>query len=285
VLGAAAVAAFYRGDRDASEFHARAAVAEGYPADDPSPCLGSIYLASILMHQGQNEDVARHLDAAEKATLGRDDDEYLRGWLQSIRVILGLFADDPDEEIAQGRVGMSLAERTGNPTILAQASFAIGLALRHRHPDEALAAFDQSVLLVRRGASTIILATALSYGAQAAASLGDADGASARLRDALEESLRNDNWTVLTDGLDAAVDIFSFRSEARAATVLDAAIETTLSRLRFPDLASRGPGLAVRTANLVRARETLGDSYYEQARAEGAAMSRQEALAFTLQHL
>jgi predicted ATPase len=185
VLGAAAVAAFYRGDRDASEFHARAAVAEGYPPDDPSPCLGSIYLASILMYQGRNDEVARHLDAAEEAILGRDDEEYLRSWLQSIRVILGLFAHDSDEEIAQERLAMSLAERTGNPTILAQASFALGSALRHRHPDEALAAFDQSVVLVRRGASTIILATALSYGAQAAASLGDADGASARLRDAL----------------------------------------------------------------------------------------------------
>jgi hypothetical protein len=41
----------------------------------------------------------------------------------------------------------------------------------------------------------------------------------------------------------------------------------------------------VRTANLARARETLGDSLYEQARAEGVAMSRQDALAFTLQHL
>jgi hypothetical protein len=285
VLGAAAVATFYRGDRDASEFHARAAVAEGYPPDDPSPCLGSIYLASILRYQGGNNDVARHLDTAEKAILGRDDEEYLRSWLQSIRVILGLFADDPDEEIAQGRLAMSLAERTGNPTILAQASFAIGSALRHRHPDEALAAFDQSVLLVRRGASTIILATALSYGAQAAASRGDAHGASARLRDALEESLRTDDWTVLTNGLDAAVDIFSYRGEARAAAVLDASIETTLSPLRFPDLASRGPGLAVRTANLARARQMLGDSQYEQARAEGVAMSRQDALAFTLQHL
>jgi hypothetical protein len=58
-----------------------------------------------------------------------------------------------------------------------------------------------------------------------------------------------------------------------------------LSPLRFPDLASRGPGLAVRTANLARAQQTLGDSYYQQARAAGAAMSRQDALAFTLQHL
>jgi hypothetical protein len=42
------------------------------------------------------------------------------------------------------------------------------------------------------------------------------------------------------------------------------------------------PGLAVRTANLAQAREALGDTCYEEARAEGAAMSRQDALGFAL---
>jgi len=285
VLGAAAVAAFYRGDLDGSERHAVAALDEGYPPDDPSPCLASIYLALILLYKWRSDDGARHLDAAEKAMVGRDDEDYVRSQLQSTRVALSLFADDADEQIAQGRLGMSLAQRTGNPTILALGSFALGFALRHRHPDEALAAFDRSVALARGGASTIAMATALCNGAQAAASLGDPDGARARLRDALEECLRNDDWTILTVGLDVAVDIFSYRGEARAAAVLAGAIETALAPLRQPDVAGRGPAVAVRTANLARARETLGDSCYEQARAEGVAMSRQDVLAFVLQHL
>jgi hypothetical protein len=285
VLGAAAVAAFYRGDFDGSERYALAAVEEGYPPDDPSPCLASFYLAAVLMYQGRRDDGARHLDAAEEAMVGQDDEEYARSWLQNARVGLSLFADDPDEEIAQGRLGMSLAQRTGNPTILALGSYALGYALRHRHPDEALAALDRSVALARRGASTIALPSALTYAARAAAALGDADGARARLGDALEESLRNDDWTFITLSLDAAVDVFSYRGEARAAAVLAGAVETTLAPLRFPYMSGRGPGLAVRTANLARAREELGDSCYEQARAEGVAMSREDALAFTLQHL
>jgi hypothetical protein len=285
VLGAAAVAAYYRGAFDGSEPYAQAAVDEGYPPDDPSPGLASIYLALILEFQGRNDESARHLDAAEKAILGRENEDYLRSWLQTARVSINLFADDPDEEITQGRLGMSLAQRTGNPTILALASYALGWALRHRHPDEALAAFDQSVALARRGASTIARPSALGYGARAAAALGDADGARARLKDALEESLRNDDWTVLTQNLDVAVDIFSYGGEARAAAVLAGALETTPASLRFPYSASRGPGLAVRTANLARAREELGDSGYEQARSEGAAMSQQDAVAFALLHL
>ena len=114
---------------------------------------------------------------------------------------------------------------------------------------------------------------------------GEGEGVLPAHGDALEESIRNDDWAILTLSLDAAVDIFAYRGEARAAAVLAGAVETTLAPLRYPYISSRGPGLAVRTANLARARETLGDSAYEQARAEGAAMSPQDALAFTLEHL
>jgi predicted ATPase len=285
VLGASAAAAVYRGDFDASERYARAAVKEGYPPDDPAPCLGAMCLGLILGFQGRNDDAVRHLDAAEKAIRGRDDEDYVRFRLQYIRVGGGLFADDPDEEIAQGRLGMALAQRTGNPTILALASLALGKALCHRHPDEALVALDQSVALARRGASTAVLVPARCYGAQVAAALGDADGAKARLTDVLEEALRDDGDAIITQSLDVAVDIFSYRGDARAAAVLAAAVETTMAPDRWPDFSHRGPALALRTANLVRAQQELGDSRYEQAHAEGVAMSRQDALAFALRHL
>ena len=129
------------------------------------------------------------------------------------------------------------------------------------------------------------LPLALSHGARVAASRGDAEGAKTRLRDALEESIQHDDWTYLTVSLDLAVDIFSYLGEARAAAVVAGAVENTLAPLRFPYVASRGPGLAVRIANLARAREALGDGLYEEARAEGVAMSRQDALAFALRHL
>jgi hypothetical protein len=106
---------------------------------------------------------------------------------------------------------------------------------------------------------------------------------SRELRDALEESVRDDDWILTTVSIDIAVDIFWYLGDARAAAVLAGAVQTT--QLRWPYVAIRGPGLAVRTANLARARETLGDTCYEQAWAEGVTMSRQDALAFALQHL
>jgi hypothetical protein len=238
VLGAAAAAAFFRGGIDASERDARAAVAEGYPPDDPSPCLASQILGLIVAFQGRNDDSDRYLGAAETSIRGRDDEDYFR-------------------------------------------------SRRHRYPDEALAALDQSVAIIRRGASTAVLVAALCYAAQAAAALGDADGARARLKDVLQEALRYDELPILTQGLDVAVDIFSHRGDAWAAAVLAGAVETTLAPPpgRSADFSRRGPALAARTANLARSREQLGDRRYEQARGEGVTMSRQDALSFALQHL
>jgi predicted ATPase len=285
VLGAAAQQAIYRGEFDAEARYARAALEEGYRPDDPSPCLASLILVSALMYAGRNDDAARYLKAAEAAIVGRDDADYLRCWVQSVWAAAAVLADDEDEEIAQAHLAMSLAEGTGNPSNLALASYGLGWALRHRDPDQAMAAFDRFVALARRGAGTVPLATGLFLVARLAASQGHAEVARSRLREALEEAIRDDSWAQIATGLDTAVDTFWYLDEARAAAVLAGAVDTTLAPLRWPHVASRGPGLAVRNANLARARQELGDSRYEQARAEGGAMSRQEALAFALQHL
>ena len=99
------------------------------------------------MFGGRRDDAAGQWDAADDAVAGRDDDDYVRSWVQSMRVGISLFSDEEDEEIAQGRLAMSLAERTGNPSMLSLASFGLGWALRHRYPAEALAAFDRCVAL------------------------------------------------------------------------------------------------------------------------------------------
>jgi hypothetical protein len=285
VLGAAAQAALFRGDLDASERYTRAALEEGYPPGDPSPCLAALFLAITLMYQGRRDDAAWHMDAAEKAMEGRDDSDFVRGRLQCARVMIALFADDEDEEIAQARLAMSLVQGTGNPSSLALALYALGWALRYRDPHEALAACDRCVALNGQGASTNNLPPTLFTGALVAASQGDADGARTRLSRALEESVRDDDWTQITWGLDAAVDIFCYGDAALAAATVAGALETTLALFRWPYIANRGPGLAVRTANLARARETLGDIRYEQARAEGAAMTPKDALTFVLRQL
>jgi predicted ATPase/class 3 adenylate cyclase len=282
VLGAAAWEAMFRGDFDTAERYAQAALEEGYRPDDPSPCLASFLLGVTLMYAERTEDAARYLKSAKAAIIGREDADYFRSWVQSNATLL---ADDEDEAIAQARLAMSLAEDTGNPSNLALASYALGLSLRHRNPEQAMAAVDRFVALARRGTGTVPLATGLFLMAPLAASKGHADLARSRLREALEDSIRDDSWTQITLGLDTAVDTFWYLGEPRAAALLAGAVETTLAPLRWPYLASRGAGLSVRIANLRGVRERLGDTTYEQARAQGAAMSRQEALAFALQHL
>jgi predicted ATPase len=52
VKSGAAAAAFMRGDLDKSERHARAALEDGYPPDDPSSFQATVYLAVVLMFTG-----------------------------------------------------------------------------------------------------------------------------------------------------------------------------------------------------------------------------------------
>jgi tetratricopeptide (TPR) repeat protein len=284
VLGAAAWEAMYRGDFDTAERYARAALEEDYRPDDPCPCLAPFLLTVTHMYADRTDDAARYLKAAEAATAGREDADFLRSWVQSTWVSIRLSPDDEDVAIAEARLAMSLAEGTGNPSNLALASFALGWALYHRHPDEAMAACDRFLALARRGAGTVPLASGLFMAAQAA-SQGHADLARSRLREGLEEAIRDDSWTQITAGLDTAVDTFWYLGEPRVAAVLAGTIETTLAPLRWPYIASRGPGLPARIANLTAMKETLGDTTYEQAHAEGAAMSRQDAVAYALRHL
>ena len=286
VLGGASIDALFKGDFALAERYARAALQEGYNPDDPMPTAAASCLAIVLMFGGRRDEAARTLDTAEKAIAGRDDRDFLRAALQNIRVSISLFAGDEDEEIAQARLGMTLAEQVGNPSCLATASYALGWALRYRDPDRAFSAFDHCVTLAELGAlAGPSYSLSLAFGARIAASRGDPEGAKTKLKQALEESVRDDDWNSLAGDLDAAVDTFYYLDDLKAAVVLEGVLETALATQRWPYASATGPGLAVRTANLEHARANLGNDLYEQTHAEGAAMSRHDAVAFALQRL
>jgi predicted ATPase/class 3 adenylate cyclase len=281
VFGAAAMGAQLRGDGEASERYARAAVAEGFPSDNPEPSTGTILLAVNLMYRGQHDEAVRVFDTAEASVAERGDDFSLSA-LQNARVSTALFADDEGEEIAQARRAMVLAERLGNPSSLANAAYALGWALRHHDPNEAIAAFDRSIAL---GVRIVSLPLALSFSARIAASRGDPPAARPRMRQALELCIRDDDWYFMTGCLDAAVDLFCYLGEAEHGAILAGAVDTTFAALRFPHVGSTGPGLQVRKANLARVRAALGNTGYAQAYAEGSAMSREETVSFVLDRL
>jgi hypothetical protein len=71
--------------------------------------------------------------------------------------------------------------------------------------------------------------------------------------------IRYDEWSLLTFSLDAAVDTFWYRGEARADAVLAGTVETTLAPFGGPFPCSCQVGGA------------QGDSLYQQARAEDVA--------------
>ena len=285
VLGAAATAAHLRGDLSTADVRARASLAEGFPLEDPNPVQASIVLASVLMFAGKRDEAAACFDRADRAITARGGSSFWLSVVESSRIQVGLFAEDEDAEIAHARHGMSAAERTGNPTSLALASYALGWALRHRRPAEAITALDRAVDLMRREAMASLVGFPLAFSARAVASQGDSDGAKSRLREALALSSKAAEWLTVTGCLDVGVDVFAYLDEPEVAAALAGAVEHVFAELRFPYVATAGPGLAVREANLAKARATLGDAAYEAAYARGAAMTREHVIALTLDHL
>jgi hypothetical protein len=235
-------------------------------------------LATSLVYAGRRDEAAACLDAAEAALAGRADD-FTLGELQNLPVMLSLYADDEDEEIARARRAMATAERTANPTLLAFASYALGWALRHRQPSEALTAFDRVPALA---VSSVQAPLVWAFGARIAAAQGDVEGAKARLRQGLEVCVRDDAWIYITACLDSGVDTLCHLGASREAAVLAGAVDTAFAPIRFPHVGSAGRALEVRTENLTRVRGALGDAQYEQAYAEGAAMSREQTVALVL---
>jgi predicted ATPase/class 3 adenylate cyclase len=278
VLAGAAHGAELRGDIRAMRHYATAGVEEGYPPDCPEPYQAFAMLSVSLVSAGRRDEAAACLDAAEAALASRADDVTLCQ-LQHQPVMLSLYADDEDEEIARARRAVAMAERIANPTLLASTSYALGWALRHRHPGEALVAFDGVPALA---VSVNVAPLAWAFGARIAAAQGDAQGAKARLRQGLEACIRADAWIYMTGCLDSGVDTLCRLGASREAAVLAGAVDTAFAPIRFPHVGSAGRALEVRTENLARARGELGDAQYERAYAEGAAMSREQTVAFVL---
>ena len=96
----------------------------------------------------------------------------------------GLSGDD-DTARAEAERSLAGARRIGAPTLLAGALYLHAFAVCDDHPDEALAAAEESVRLTEAGAGDTGYSPALSLGATLRAAAGDHAGAARALRTAI----------------------------------------------------------------------------------------------------
>jgi predicted ATPase/class 3 adenylate cyclase len=180
-----------------------------------------------------------------------------------------------DSPAAQGTADEALREarETGHPTSIATALFVSELAIWRTDPERAAAIMDESIALVRRGASAVVFGLQLAIRAVTYAEAGDHARARAYLRESIGFSTdRGDAPTVAT-ALDYGIQVVAALGQLDDAAVLAGAISTPqvspIDSLPARERTRRDDVLA-------RTRAALGDEAYDAAFARGAAVSLDE---------
>jgi hypothetical protein len=277
VLGGAAWDAFGRGDFDSAIALGTAAVENGVGADClvPSWPYSAIALASAMLGD------ARHAEDVTAEATRALDQLGPRGFSYAVLMATAVYWESHVGAVEAARVhsrdALEIAERLRNPGLRTTTLSAYAQLWSRDDPDGALAALDEAIALIRRGAGDAVLGTSLSLSALILATRDQA-----RSLRHLRESVAfchgvGDQSSVVTCAHRGA-RIFDALDEPSVTAVLLGVVGGRYGTLASVSEWERQDCDAIRPAT----RESLGSEEYELAVARGAAMSLDEIHDFSV---
>ena len=291
VLAGAALDAFYLGDFTRAMALGERALAEGQGYTMALSVAVTALSLSLAAVGRPGEAMALLAEARRRLEAGRAD-EGLDVALRSLTAWLAYGAGEWGTARAEATALLAAARRLGYPTLLASALAIYARQVWSEETDEALAAAEEAIALVERGAGGLQqtgvgennYSAALQTAAMARARRGEVVQAVQALRSALAHQSRLGNRMVASTDLGVAVIVLGDIPSG-----LDTAV-TLAGALRGPALARfpaylAGPERAAFERVLDEARTALGDAAFERAEAAGAELSFDETLSFALQSL
>jgi predicted ATPase/class 3 adenylate cyclase len=190
VLAAAAWALIWRGEYEEGLALAREALDQ--PDLESAPGVAGAFSAEAVVLQNRGQfDAAVALYERSQAVIeasGRSG-SMTDSTTWSSRAIVHAAQGDYAQAREDNEHALRVARAIQNPTALAQALFAEGLARWPDDPEAGLAAFEESARLMRSGACDATLDSALSRVSELRAEAGDRAGALDALGDALHHSV------------------------------------------------------------------------------------------------
>lgn len=276
VLGAAALRALQRGDLGASAHFAQLAVADGIPADCPSPTQA----AAALGMNAAVTDTAEAIRLLREGALQLEAIDYQWGVL-NLELVAAIFLSAlGDTTTAQREMAMLLprARQHGNPANLVIALFAYADAWWRDDPNTALAMLEESLALTEQGASVVVFDAAHMLLGSIRALLGDPLGAIAAFLEALEYDDRIGNRQQAMSAIWGAVEPLSAAHEHDVAAVCVGMTEAGPFAALIMDASSQD--VEAHEQAREAARVALGEVRYRQLLGEGATMSYDEAIAW-----
>ena len=112
-------------------------------------------VADVALYRGDADAARRHY--LRHRQLAVDGDDLIRqSWTTYYLSVVAAVTRRWDEAAAWAREALDPARASGNPTALAYALYANGLAGKHRDPDNAIALFDEAIRVAGLGAQRVV---------------------------------------------------------------------------------------------------------------------------------
>ncbi|MAT06054.1 MAG: hypothetical protein CL424_13530 [Acidimicrobiaceae bacterium] len=281
-LGAAAVASaaygrFVRGDLDRAMTLAERSL-EIERRDEVPPCgLHWRTMGNVAYYRGQADLAADFCSLMVDAA--RRDGTATRLVHALYMASVGLASAGQTEDSKRlADEALALAETTGNPTALASALYASGLAVEDAHPDLAAALLRRAVTHGDAGGNRWIGAFARTELVSLAGRSGDLDVALADASSVIDTWYRAGDWANQWLTLRQVAGVFARRGELHHAAVLHAAVRNALADTAMPIAADD----SLRVAEMLgRLPSQLGSQGVDAAEREAAAMSANEVVHHT----
>jgi hypothetical protein len=281
VAGAAAYVLFLRGETDAAVALGRRAVDAERPGSPPAILARNALVSTTLVYRGDGLEALRIAEELLHAADAWGDlwqQVHYRMTAIAVRVSQRSHSLDELRTLAVDTVG--IARRLDNPTALLLASFSVGMVESARDPAAAIGPFRDSLDALDRGRLEHYLENVVAGQlCRCYAAVGDLEGASGAIRRGLVIARDSGSRTMLAQTLDnggqALITLGRYEDGA-----------TLIAAATGGQIASRhnisGLSLDQRLAAEQTARDRLGPDRYDNAVREGAAMTPETAISYTL---
>jgi tetratricopeptide (TPR) repeat protein len=274
---------FQRGDLLAARDLALLAITDGVPQHPQLATSAHVCAASSAGMLGDLDAALEIFAEGERVAHEHSNPEHELSALTAARALMFSAHDRLDEAQRDAQQALVLARRTRNPTVLTLASMALGWALSASDPEASRAAYEESIALSESGALGGGLSVALAHVAPLRLQAGDAPGAIDALLASITHCREIGERLSVVAALDSLVVVLTELGETEVPVVTAGVIH---AEVFGPAIVIGSPESRERRERCVAlARDALGSAAYEAALARGAAMSDEEALAYTLTEL
>jgi predicted ATPase len=252
------------------------AIEDGVPRDAlfPSSAYAVIAFATSTLGDGPGG-----LEHAREATLVIDvmaPQSVDSAYLHANAAFQALWLGDPIAR-REAELAVRIARDVGNPSTVAWTLLAYGWALTDEDPDVAIAALEESAALSRSGASQLTWGPVLFRLSMARVHQGDYAAAAADIRESLDHCLKTGTRATLFTGVWCGVEILE-----HFGLLADAARFAGIATAGTSEGYLTGGGWTRQHVASERARAGLGATSFDEAFAEGAAMTYDEAAAYVI---